>query len=119
MVFLWFKTELFFADIQTPYVFSEPTHKQPLLSGNITPFFIKSVSETAPNTVGNHVEGYITIDPQPEDEWLEIRLTAGIGETNAIDNLMTGTSSIPEPAALGLLGLVSTGIFFKRRFFIA
>ncbi len=63
---------------------------------------VSGITYTA-NTVGNHIEAYITIDPQPQDEWLNIHLSAAVGESVVIDNLMVGSSCIPEPSSVVLV----------------
>ncbi|VGO21777.1 PEP-CTERM sorting domain-containing protein [Pontiella sulfatireligans] len=63
----------------------------------------------------NHVQGYYTIEPQPEDEWLQFDLTAAIGETVTIDNLQVGSTCIPEPASFSLIAISGLGSWFVRR----
>ena len=75
---------------------------------------VSGITYTA-NTAGNHVEGYITIDPQPQDEWLKIDLTADLGGTAAIDNLQVGSVCIPEPSTFALLMIASLVIGGTRR----
>lgn len=65
---------------------------------------VSGITYTA-NTAGNHVEGFATIDPQPQNEWLNIHLAANVGGTTAIDNLQVGSSCIPEPSSVILLAL--------------
>ena len=36
-----------------------------------------------------------------------------------IDNVLIESIAIPEPSSLAMIGLVATGIWFKRRFFMA
>jgi hypothetical protein len=67
------------------------------------------------NTVGNHIEGYVNFDPQPGSEWIEMTLTAGVGETNWIDNLQTGASCVPEPASFSMIALGGLGTWLARR----
>jgi hypothetical protein len=49
---------------------------------------------------------------------IEYRCEVYEGDCNCADGVVE-VSHPPEPASLGLLGLISTGIYFKRRFFIA
>ena len=45
--------------------------------------------------------------------------TTDFGATDFVDIDYVTLAQIPEPATLGLLGLISSGIYFARRFFIA
>ena len=42
----------------------------------------------------------------------------GLGDQTRFDIGLTGAEVIPEPASIGLLALVSGGIYFSRRFFL-
>ena len=101
-------------------------------------------SPTSIGTVAPDIARYFGIDAGSVN-WLFQTDLVGAGEwsrffrldTQATDYAMTGLydllgdnvasisgifptfAPIPEPATLGLLGLVSAGIWFKRRFFIA
>lgn len=85
-------------------------------AGTDIPGHVVSPITYTENTGGNHVEGYVTIDPQPQEEWVSIRLTAGIGETAWIDNLQVGSVCIPEPSVIILIGFGGiAGVFIRKR----
>lgn len=63
-----------------------------------------------------HVEGYVTINPQPRSEWLNIELSVDQGKYMWIDNLQVGSNCevIPEPASAALLLLLFPLMIVRR-----
>jgi hypothetical protein len=63
------------------------------------------------------ISHYIDIEMYPNPDWEEIFIANLADPINAPYIVEIDTISIPEPATLGLLGLISGGIFFTRRIF--
>ena len=62
---------------------------------------------------------YIDIEMFPNPDWEDFTILNNSDPHNSPQIIEIDTISIPEPASMAMIGLVATGIWFKRRFFIA
>ena len=65
------------------------------------------------------LEHFVDIEMFPNPDYETFYITNTYDPVNSPRLIEIDTVSIPEPATLGLLGLISGGIYFARRFFIA
>lgn len=61
---------------------------------------------------------YVDIEISPNPDYETIWIGTWAGDPAPLTLITIDTVSIPEPASIGLLGLISGGIYFTRRFFI-
>lgn len=98
-------------------VFNFPTSYEFIYGNLLTPAVWNIVGSSDPLAVDTH--HYIDIEIFPTLDVAEVEFANFQDPNNSPAIIEIDTVSVPEPATLGLLGLISGGIYFSRRFFIS